>query len=78
MVRASLGTREKPSFAPVGQVVFSAYSGFRPPLINDRLDITAIFLKRPLNQNIYSFMILLLTISDSDLTSTQQNVGDRR
>ena len=34
-----------------GQVVFSGYSGFRPPLMNDRLDISEIFLKGPLNPN---------------------------
>ena len=30
-----------------GQVVFSGYSGFRPPSMNDRLDISEIFLKGP-------------------------------
>ena len=40
-------TCEMPSSAPVGQVVFLWYSGFRPPLINYRLDISEIFLKGP-------------------------------
>ena len=30
---------------------FSGYSGFRPPSMNDRLDISEIFLKGPLNPN---------------------------
>ena len=34
-----------PSSAPVGQWFFSGYSSFHPLLINDRLDISAIFLK---------------------------------
>ena len=34
-------------------VFFSGYSGFRLPLINDRLDISAIFLKGLYNPNIY-------------------------
>ena len=35
-----------------GQVVFfPGFSGFRPPLMNDWLDISEIFLKRPLNPN---------------------------
>ena len=38
---------EMPSSAPVSKVVFSGYSGFRPPLINDRLDINEILLKEP-------------------------------
>ena len=33
-----------PSSAPVGQVVFSGYSDFRPLLINNWLDISEIFL----------------------------------
>ena len=39
------GTCEMPSSAPVGQVFFPRYSGFRPPLINDRLDISEIVFK---------------------------------
>ena len=34
-----------------GQVVFPGFSGFRPPLMNDRLDISEIFLKGPENPN---------------------------
>ena len=30
---------------------FAGYSGFRPPSMNDRLDISEIFLKGPLNPN---------------------------
>ena len=30
-----------------GQVFFPGFSGFRPPLMNDRLNISEIFLKRP-------------------------------
>ena len=30
-----------------GQVVFPGFSSFRPPLMNDRLDISEIFLKGP-------------------------------
>ena len=56
VVRALLGTQcEMPSSAPAGQVFFSGYSGFHPPLINNRLDISAIFLKGPLNSNIYFY-----------------------
>ena len=41
-------TCEMPSSAPVRPGgFFTWYSGFRPPLINDRLDITAMFLKGP-------------------------------
>ena len=36
-----------PSSAYVGEVIFSGYAGFCPPLINDRLDISEIFLKVP-------------------------------
>ena len=36
---------EMPNATPVGQVVFLRHSGFRPPLINDRLDISEILLK---------------------------------
>ena len=32
-----------------GQVVFPGISGFRPPLMNDWLDISKIFLKGPQN-----------------------------
>ena len=28
-----------------GQEVFTGFSGFRPPMMNDRLDISEIFLK---------------------------------
>ena len=45
-------TCEVPSSAPVGQVFSSGYSGFSPPLINDRLSISEIFLKGPLNPNL--------------------------
>ena len=34
-----------------GQVLFPWFSGFPPPLINDRLDISEIFLKGLLNLN---------------------------
>ena len=47
VVRASLGTRQMPSSASVGQVVFLEYSVFRPSLINDWLDTREIFLKGP-------------------------------
>ena len=30
-----------------GQVVFPRFSGFRPPLMNDRLDVSELFLKGP-------------------------------
>ena len=47
LVRASLGSYVgKPSSAYGRQVVFfPGSSGFRPSLMNDRLDITEIFLK---------------------------------
>ena len=38
-------TCEMPSSAPVGHVVFLRVLRFRPPLINDRLDISETFLK---------------------------------
>ena len=41
------GIYEMPSFATVGQVFFLRVPGFRPSLINDRLDISEIFLKEP-------------------------------
>ena len=40
------GTCEMPSSAQVGQVFFPGIFGFRLSLINDRLDISKIFLKR--------------------------------
>ena len=40
-----------PSSAPIGQVVFSP--SFCPPLINDRFDISEIFLKGPKDSNLY-------------------------
>ena len=39
------GSCEVPNSALVGQVVFSGSFGFHPTLINDRLDISEIFLK---------------------------------
>ena len=48
VVRASLGTHVRCQVLHrLIQVVFSGYYGFRPPLINDWLDIKAIFLKGP-------------------------------
>ena len=41
------GTGEMPSSAPVCQGVFLRYSGFRPPLINNWLNISEIFMKGP-------------------------------
>ena len=37
----------KPSLLMDSQVIFPRFSGFRPPLMNDRLDISEIFLKGP-------------------------------
>ena len=47
-IRAPLGSHVgKPSFA-YGQVFFfPGFSGFCPPLMNGRLDISEIFLKEP-------------------------------
>ena len=46
VVRASLGSHVgKPILLTDGQVVFPGFSGFRPPLMNDRLGISEIFLK---------------------------------
>ena len=41
------GTCEMPSSAPVGRWFFSGHWAFCPPLINDQLDISEIFLKGP-------------------------------
>ena len=44
-VQALLGVHVRcQTSAPIGQMVFSGYSGFRPPLIKDRHDISEIFL----------------------------------
>ena len=53
-----------------GQVVFSGYSGFRPPSMNDRLDISEIFLKGPLNpsqKKKRSVLMLICIISHRSL-----------
>ena len=42
-VQALLHVRCQTS-VPIGLVIFSGYSGFRPPLIKDRHDISEIFL----------------------------------
>ena len=56
------------SSAPIGQMVFSGYSGFCPPLINNWLNIRAIFLKEPLNPNIYHFISCLHEGSKQEVT----------
>ena len=47
-----LGPREKAKFClQMVRWFFPGFSGFRPPLMNDRLDISEIFLKGPKNPN---------------------------
>ena len=41
------GPRFESHWLTDGQVVFPGFSGFRPLLMNDRLDISEIFLKGP-------------------------------
>ena len=48
VVRASLGSRGKAKFClRMVKWFFPGYSGFRPALMNNRLDISEIFLKGP-------------------------------
>lgn len=50
-IRPAVLEEKKTSSAMEGQVVFSGYFGFHPPLNNDLFKISERILKGPINQN---------------------------